>query len=511
MKKYGCLAVAVIGLILFLIFRTTPTVSDLIIDILYVHQISWLLVISTLVMTFISFYKADGAGYDESPWVAPAIAAVVLGIVWFVWLGIQDPIKMAALSDHTMYEDQNVSLVTQNEIRPYPYAIAAANIATAKYDGTTAAGDLDYVQDRWTASIDPNSFWVQLYRPTQGIFVMNNDYSVTPAIQPFTFSEKGILWNHAKSLIRSHEYFVEFSDVIYVRQGDGRYLAVTTLIKRAGFARYPYIYGVAVVSSEGLIEILPQSVAEADLRLQGIALVPFDFETARTEAYGWRNGVLNGIFDRTTRLTVHVSQVNAENASPFHLKSTAGNLWYTTLSPLGSSTESITTIAMSDSHDINGPVKIWRTEQTQSLPGTDFLASLIESAPNHLNLVWFHGGDKCGNAALLEMVPVVRQEAGGPKLYFMGYVSAVNVSSNVRFYSVIDPESRVVYEDLPSFEYVNRWLRGEYELNPVNENSVTIDPTTSQCLSPDLAQESDQVLIEYLRKITDELERRLQR
>lgn len=510
MKALSCTGIALGVLILFaLIFGTTPMVSWLIVDIFYIHTISWLLFVTAVVFAVIA--AGFGTDYNTQDKVAPfAITAIGLGLAWFIWLGIQNPIKMAALSSHTQYVES--ALLPQSGVRPVAYSVASANINSSKSDSRSAAGDLDYVQDHWIASIDPSGFWVRLTRPTQGIFVFNDEYKVEQRIQPFTFAEAGLLWNSATRVIRSEEYFVEFSDVLYVQQADGKYLAVSTLIKRAGFARYPYIYGVAVISSDGFVDVMSFDRAEADPRLAGIQLVPFDFETDRANAAGWRHGWLSGIFSRTDRLVIQTSTVNVENAAPFHLKGMTGNVWYTPLAPLGSGSESIVAITMSDSHDINGPVYIWRLPVNTALPSVDFLASVIESAPNHSNIVWFRsGGDsKCGNVAILEMVPVVRNEATGPRLYFMGYVSAAPISSNVKFYSIIDPATMTVYEDLPTYDHVNRWLRGEFELVSVSENSTAIDPITGQCLTPEtIKQAPDQEILNYLRLITEELDRRL--
>lgn len=510
MKGSGCILLAVGALLLFLlVFATTPTVSFLILDIFYIHQISWVLLLSAIVTAIIAIVL--GSNYNtEDQWPPYAIAAIILTVIWFFWLGIQNPIKMAALSSHTQYAES--ALLPQSGIRPVAYSVASANINSSKSDPRSAAGDLDYVQDHWIASIDPSGFWVSFSRPTQGIFVFNDEYKVEQRIQPFTFAEAGMLWNSATHIIRKHEYFVEFSDVLYVQQTDGKYLAVSTLIKRAGFARYPYIYGVAVISSDGFVEILPTETAEADPRLAGIQLVPFSFESERAYAAGWRHGWVSGIFSRTDRLVIQTSVVNFENAAPFHLKGMNGNVWYTPLAPIGSSSESIVAIAMSDSHDVNGPVYIWRLPVNTAIPSADFLASVIESAPNHSNIVWFRSGgeSKCGNVAILEMVPIVRNEVTGPHLYFMGYVSAAPISSNVKFYSIIDPASMTVYEDLPTYDHVNRWLRGEFELVSVSQNSTAIDPITGQCLTPEtIKQAPDQEIINYLRLITEELDRRL--
>jgi len=513
MKVAGCFGIAVGAFILVaLIFGTTPTISGIIVSMFYLHPVAWLLAILAVVSFVAAAFVADyNTSIDSGLAWIPVVTGLVLSTIFLIWLGIQNPIKMATLSQHTQYA-VNSPLIPQQEIRPVAYSIASANFGSNISDTRFAPGDLDYVQDHWTASIDPVGFWNQVLRPTQGIYVFNNDLTSTPHIQPFTFSEKGMLWNSAISKIRSHEYFVEFSDVLYVLQPDGEYLAVTTLIKRAGLARYPYIYGVAVISSDGFIDLKPLDQARLDPRLAGISLIPEDFEATRVAAYGWRNGWFAGLFTRTGRIAVQTSAVDSENAAPYLMKSVNGNIWYSPLAPYNAPDKSTVGIAMSDAHGDDQTVHLWLLPSETAYPGADFLASLIESSVNHININWFRqsGDTKCGNVAVLEMVPLIRQEATGPKLYYMGYISAAPISSNVKFYAIIDPATKIVYEDLPSFGHVDSWLKGEFELNPITQNSATVDPSTGQCLLLDeLPQVPDQTLVDYLKQLTEELDRRL--
>lgn len=510
-KKLGYLGAFCVVIVLFIVlFSTTPTVSGLIVDMFYIHPISWLLGSPTVILALVAI--GYGLNYGTQEEAKPyTVAATILALIWIVWLVIQNPIKMAALSQHTQY-DLNSPLIAHQEIRPVAYSIASASFGSNISDTRFAPGDLDYVQDRWTASIDPVGSWNQITKPTQGIYVFNNDLTSEPHYQSFTFSERGMLWNSAISKIRSHEYFVEFSDVLYVHQLDGKYLAVTTLIKRAGFARYPYIYGVAVITSDGFIDVRPLDLTRQDPRLAGITLIPEDFEKLRVEAFGWRHGWVTGLFTRTGRIAVQTSLVDDENAAPYLMKSVQGHLWYSPLAPQRASDKSIVGIAMSDAHGDDLIVHLWLLPSETAYPGADFLASLIESSVNHININWFRqsGDTKCGNVAVLEMVPVIRQETTGPKLYYMGYISAAPISSNVKFYAIIDPATKTVYEDLPSFGHVDKWLMGEFELNAVTQNSAAVDPSNGQCLLIDeLPQVPDQTLIDYLKTITEELDRRL--
>jgi len=491
-----------------LIFGTTPLVSGLILDIFYIHPVSWLLVFIALGFYVYSAVVADSStSFDSDRAYIPLWIGIAITVFWVIWLGIQNPIKMVALYKHTQYVE--TPLIPQQTIRPIAYTIAASNFNANQPDSRQAPGDLDYVQDHWTASIDPIN-WNTFTRPTQGLYLFTDDNRVEQVIQPFTFAERGWLWNSAVHTIRAEEYFVEFSDVLYVRLEDGKYIAVSTLIKRAGFARYPYIWGVAVIDDNGFIEILSPDMAEADPRLKDIALVPEKFEKLRDEAYGWRNGVLAGMFGKRGRVEVQSSTVNDENEAPFHMKSVSGNAWYTPLSPYSYGGNSGVGLAISSSHDIGGPVGIWMLPVNTSFPGADFLVSFIESAPTHRNTNWFRTSseNKCGNVTILELSPIIRLENGQPRFYAMGYVSSAPTSTSVMFYTFIDPFTNVVYEDIPTVDRVNAWLRGEFEIFPVSENSASIAPQT-QCKLDDLTGLPDQSLIDYLSRITEELDRRL--
>jgi len=500
-----------VTLIFILIFASTPLMSSLITDALNVHPFSWTVLLLTVGAWIGVVYSHSNSGYgdDFNGWWYSL--PVTLTVFWIVWLIIQGPLMMVELYHHTKYT-LDAPLTVQEEIRSIPYTVASTNFESQNPDSRTKPGDSDYVKDHWIASIDPKDLNV-FGLPTQGFFIYdpNSPNKVVQIRQEMTFAEAGWLFNSATYFVRTKEYFAEFYEVLYIPDpsNDGL-MAVTTLIKRDGFNRHPYAANVLVAHSNGDWEIMNMTEANTDPRFDGVALRPEWLVRKEVEAYGWREGWLSGLIGRKGRVQVQSSSVNDDNSAPFHMKSVGGYEWFTPFSPLGST--ALTGMAVTSSKDVNAPIRIWSLPANTSYAGADYVAALIESSEAHRNLTWYRvsGDSKCGNITVLEVIPVVRKEKDGNHLYNLGYVSSAPKSVSVLFFTIVDPYTQVVYEDIMTAEEVNSWLRGEYELKPQTNNSQTPAATSPvQCtIGDDLSKESDQSLLDMIRRIVDELSKR---
>ncbi len=496
--------------ICFLFFGYTTSVSGLIYNISN-HLISFVLVILIVASFVFALIQASDNGELKHFWW-PTISIVA----WIMVLIFQEPVMLNNLYKNTNYTEGQ--LKAQVEVRDVPYTVAATNFDATNPDSMSQPGDLDYIQGEWIASIDPKGFWNTLTKESQGFFVYdpNGTDKVLRLIQNMPFAENGLWFNSSTWFVKRQSYFAEFHEIQYIAdQETHEVLAVVALIKRQGFSRWPYVANVLIVHPDGDTEMLTVDQAEADPRLVGIAIKPEWIANMEAQAYGYRNGVIKAIFNRQGRIQVQTSSVNDENTAPFHLETVEGNMWVTPFSPHKGN--SLIGIATTSSHDVNGPVYIWMLPEGQAYLGADRLTSLIEGAPSHRNINWFRSSTTkegeditCGNMTVLEMVPVVRAEAGGNHLYFMGYTSTAPNSVVVSFYSIVDPQTQVVYKDLMSDGEVESWLRGEYELKPVSADTEAIEATPAGAcsLSEAVSSQPTNELFDLIDSILQELENR---
>lgn len=140
------------------------------------------------------------------------------------------------------------------------------------------------------------------------------------------------------------------------------------------------------------------------------------------------------------------------------------------------------------------------------------MSSLVEGAPEHQEISWYRAGNngdggtiESGNKTVLEMIPLVRSEPTGNHLYFVGYTSTAPNSVNVSFYTVVDPKTQVVYQDLFTDEEMEAWLLGEYELKPQSSNQADV---SGGCTTEDLGSLATENLIERIDQLLAELESR---
>lgn len=500
----------VVVVIMLLVFGPGWMLSGIANDIFNIHPVAWLLGTSAIVVLVIAAVRNESG--DDSG--IQFFVGFILALAWLLWVIFQGPVMLTTLYDNTEYVKSD--LIVQNTIRDVPYTVASTNIFGTNPESRTGPGDLDYVKGAWIASVDPKG-WNVITMPAQGFFLYDprSKDKVVTISQEMPYAEGGLFFNSATYFVRSKKFFAEFTEILYVRVDDtDEVIGVISLIKRHGIARWPYVANVLVVHGDGQRpEILTVNQAESDPRLEGVALRPEWIKAQEVEAYGYRFGAIKGLLSRTGRIQIQKSSVNDENTPPFHLSTPDGYFWYTPFSPLRS--ESLIGLAMASSHDVDGPVYMWTLPKGQAYPGADFMVATIEG--KHKQYAWYRQTEdsKCGNMTVLEMVPVIRSEDGVNKLYFLGYVSTAPKSVEVLFYSIIDPETGVVYEDLQTADQVNFWLQNEeYDLMPIGEYEMThpVEGTPEvSCVevsSEGLEERSTNDLMQIIFQVINELGRR---
>jgi hypothetical protein len=511
MKKGTWIILIFVIVVVLIVFGPGWTLSSIANSVFNIDPVAWLLGTIALACLALSSLVSD-SGNDGAGRLF--LAFIVFGFAWLLWFIFQGPIMLNSLYKNTGYIESD--LISQNNIRDVPYTVAITNITGTNPESRTGPGDLDFVEGVWISSIDPKGVWNAISMPTQGFFLYDprSKDKVVTISQEMPYAEGGLFFNSSTYFVRSKKFFAEFTEILYVRVNDtDEVVGVMSLIKRRGISRWPYVANVLVVHGDGQYEMLSVIQAEADPRLVNIALKPEWLVKKEVEAYGYRYGVIKGVFSKTGRIQIQKSSVNDENSPPFHLNTPNGYFWYAPFSPLRS--ESLTGIAMTSSHDVDGPVYVWTLPKGQAYVGSDFMVATIEG--KHKQYAWYRETEdsKCGNMTVLEMVPVVKSENGENKLYFLGYVSTAPKSVDVLFYTIIDPETGVVYEDLQTADQVNFWLQnGEYDLMPIGEYEMTqpaVGTPEVSCVevsSEGLEEKDTQDLMEIIFKVIYELGRR---
>jgi len=433
----------------------------------------------------------------------------VLLPIWLLWAIVSGPIMLQGLYERTVYEPV-ATLTPLTESRAVSYAEARENFKNQNPDTRFVPGDLDYVNGHWVAEFGPVGLLNMLIYPSQGFFLYDpaGVDKVQIVRQEMPFAENGLLWNSAEFFVRQHDPFVEFHEVLYVQDGQGGYMAMISLLKRAGLARVPYVAEIGLIHSNGSAEWLTLEQAEADPRLEGVQIEPEWLAAKKTEAYGWRHGIWTGLITRQGRVEVQRSSINEENSAPYHLVSAEGMMWYTPFGPLNK--DSLKGIMMEASSVIDGPVYVWELPGDQAYQGVDALATEIKAAPNHpadVNWLRVSQGEesevRSGDTDLIELLPAPRLEDGRVVLYFTGFV-AIDPPTRTRFYVIINAETREVLQDVYSVDEVNAWLRGDLTLGVQRRGQDGSVLGTGV----DLAEMSQEELLDLLAAVVEELRSR---
>ena len=279
---------------------------------MYSNPIGWLL--------FVVFIGAGAAlvrRFKLPVKVVGGLLWLVLVPVWLMWAIVSGPIMLQGLYERTDYEPV-ATLVPLTESRAVSYAEARENFRNQNPDTRFVPGDLDYVNGHWVAEFGPVGLLNMLIYPSQGFFLYDPAEvdKVQIVRQEMPFAENGLLWNSAEFFVRQHDPFVEFHEVLYVQDGQGGYMAMISLLKRAGLARVPYVAEIGLIHSDGSAEWLTPEQAEADTRLEGVQIEPEWLAAKKTDAYGWRNGIWAGLITRQGRVEVQSGAINLRTARP---------------------------------------------------------------------------------------------------------------------------------------------------------------------------------------------------
>lgn len=428
-----------------------------------------------------------------------------------VWLISSRSIMLSGLYKQTQYEHVP-ELVAITEMRDASYMEAQENFRDQNPEARFSFHDLDYVRGEWRADFSPDAGITPLWMKTSGFFVYRPGEADPVVIrrQKMPFAEGGWLFNSDKFYIYNKAVFTRYMEIIYVEDPDtGGFMGVVSLIGRRGIARVPFLTRVMIIHSDGKYEMLSPAQAEEDERLEGVQLTPEWLAKQRTLAYGWREGFWAGVFTRKGRITVQTSMVNTENAAPYHLRTGEGMMWFTPFAPQGK--ESLKGVAMEASELTDGKIRIWQLSDDQAWKGVDALATEVKATERERDINWLRvskveGGEaRSGDTDIVELLPCPRKTNDTTRLYACGYV-AFDPPKTTRFFTIIDVQTLEVMNDVRTVEEVNRWLKGEVELESTTSSSPPAEAADTECSNP--TGLSEKQLIRCIKLFAEELENR---
>lgn len=460
----------------------------------------WAWVTGLLCLVFLSFYLGEEA---ENLGCLPAITATGFAVISTFFMIGAGPLMLIGLRAETEYLES--ALVPISRIRDVPYAEAERNLTGKVADPRYQIGDLDYIRGRWVAPLNPKGIWGRFIYKTSGFLVYEPDLpeKVQLVKEEMPYAETAIGPNSIEAAIRFARPFTEFYEILYIMDPDTEEIfAMISLISRKGWRRVPYVSEILLIHQNGDKEFIKPKKAERDPRLAGVQLKPEQLMRWEVEAYGWGEGFWQGWVLNKGRVRVQESEINKENAAPYHLETEDGNFWYTPYGPLNQT--SMTGVAMSYSGQTASPVLIWKLPGGSAYQGVDTLAIKIRGAPGHpTGINWARGstttvGDKTatvvtGDTDIIELIPVPRQEGSQVKLYLMGYVTTLP-PADTRFFVIIDPEKEIVYEDLFTVQEVNGWLAGKREIRPQEEMTRPSAPSQEGPTEEEIIKQIEELL-----------------
>jgi hypothetical protein len=468
---------------------------------LNVNPVAWFLGGIIAITVFLAF--------NEGEWQWWGVTAVVLTVIWIVWMVLWPKLMVRALYLSTNYEMVNEAIPVVS-MRPASYSEALTNMAQSP-DARYGVGDLDYVRGQWIGDIRPNSGLNQFYLHSIGFFAYQPGQVPPVEIQrqEMPFAEGGAMWNSEHFLVHQRSVLTEYDEVIYVSDplNDG-YMAVVSLIGRKGFLRVPYLAEVMIIHANGRVEELTPAAAAADPRLDGVQLVPEWLAKRQCEAYGWREGIWRGML-RYGRIQVHTSSVNFENTAPYHMEAEDGMRWYTPFAPLGRDSQK--GMCMQSSERPDNSVQIWELPGDLTYSSVDALATRIKGVTNRpiqVNWLRVNGDVRTGDTDIIELLPCPRREDGKVTFYMCGFVST-DPPYSTRFFTIVNVETLDVLQDVNRVSQINSWLRGDSEI-PVlhyhsSENQSTASPSIV-CGDPAVLSEAE--LARCIEVFAQELQRR---
>jgi len=417
--------------------------------------------------------------------VAPVLLALLLyariadGLTrWYLVKGIQ--------------ASQLETLPETTEVRFLPLEVAEKFARNRIQESRYQVGDID-PQDvggeiDWVAPRIPTGIWNRLFTQADGFMVVKPDGQVETVRAAMRYGEGMGITTHITWPLWRLRYLVDLPEFYYLQvQGEVLVVAPYVSYRYVFPVRVPYWGGVFIVHSSGQIEDLSPQQATTDQRLASQWLYPEALARAIGDAWGYRGGILNAwLWHRDQAELPNMS--GWHNQLPYLLPTPAGPQWFMGLEPHGPS-YSIFKMLFIDAH--SGAVQIKELPQDAGLIGPAAALGYVRSAFPTYN--WYRQGDKesSGDVIAIEPRPIIRGEI----LYWQASLTNTAYAGVRRTALVNARTSEVIYFE--SLGEIQQFLAGSFTGH---------GPATAA--GPDVGKLSDAELLQLLRRITDELERR---
>ncbi len=481
----GCVVACVLLLVLAIL--TAPAFHWLWFGLLWRHLTGSLVILAGAAMAVRAI--AHG-GWKARLRLLPAVLSLVVLLVLYARIadGLARWYLVRDLEAHPLH-----TLPETSEVRYLPLEVAERFARNKIQESRYEIGDID-PQDvggelDWVAPRVPTGLWNRLFTQADGFMVVKPDGQVETVHQAMKYGEGMGITTHITWPIWRRHYAVDLPEFYYLRHEDQVLVVAPYVSYRYVFpVQVPYWGGVFVVQSDGKIEDLSPQQAMSDTRLSGQWLFPEALARAIGDAWGYRGGVLNAWFWH--RDQAELPRMSSwSNQMPYLLPTPDGPQWFLGLEPYGPS-YSIFKMLFVDAR--TGRMQIEELPQDAGLIGPIAALGYVRSAFPTYN--WYSRGEKesSGDVVAVEPRPIIK----GSTLYWQ--VSITNTEyAGVRRTALVNAHtSEVIY------------FEGLDELRAFLAGAFAGHGPGAATAGTDLGRMSDAELLQLLRRITDELERR---
>lgn len=490
---YVAIVFILLGISMFL-WATRPLWHS-IVFFFYMNPLPWMLFGFAIAVTG---WAVAGGDYDHTPWGRWAVAVAV-------WLALLLLLPCTgALTRVYIAAQMSPEVITQlpetERVRFVPIEVAETLAQNKQEDSRLAVGDMDPIDFNgnflWVAPRVPNGFVNSFVHRMDGFMVVDEDTNLTVVRQSFRFGEGMLLHHWIGWQLLMRDYWAKYPEFFYLPvETDGGYLGVAPYIGyRFQFpVQVPYWAGVMVFHSDGTIEDLTVEQALSDSRFEGQRLFPEELARYQAASWAYKEGILNAWFTHHDQVEIP-RLVHSENQMPYLLP---GNIWMIAAEPTGPS-QSVFKIFFFDAH--TGSLKLYELDPDHAMIGPN-VAWGYAKAGTQAGYVWAESGEG-GTYLIIEPRPAINDGA----LRWM-YTVTVRQQTGISLTILVGGQDEVLH--FCSRRSLERWLEGVGGSDPIPCGQPT-SLTSSETEVPldDLSAMSDDELLNLLRRIIDELERR---
>lgn len=458
-------------------------------------------------------------------WVGTILIAVVTGFIywlrrkvttarrtgWYVGTGISvwlillivlgvlgSPITKVKLYQSIAPSVQQIAALPETtQVRFLPLEIAHRYAENKIQESEVAIGDIDpiFFKDEfsWVAVRVPNGFWRSLSFNADGFALIRSNGDVEMIRQSMKYGEGMYITDNIVWKLREKKYWVDITAIYYFQYGKEVIGIAPYLSFRYQFpVMVPYWGGVLIFHSDGTIEDLSPTQAQALSYTKGQPLFPEKLARHYVAAWAYKNGIKNAWFVHKDQVEIPNIEYTA-NQMPFLLPTPEGPQWMVITTPFGG--KGIFKIFFIDAH--NGVVKLYEPPKESSWIGPNAIWDYIKTALPMYNWYRRTGEESTGNILAIEPRPINKEG----KLYWMTSITNTQyggVSETV----LVDSQKPDRILTFKTEGELKEFLTGKRYIGPTEIPSAP----TGKIIPPEV-QEQLHTIINQLQQLERELER----